>query len=607
MGFINPGVTYIYNRKRINEKLPIKNRIFTNYNKLYNKYYQNSNFTQQLAELNSSYEFIKERVIKKQNSEWVLDSLIETLKKYILISTEIYMTTGLDDITPLSREDAINMLKDLTKLNAIKLNEKSSKYFKNGIIPNFEAQFNRKFEIVKGGCITLNNFFDKRTFNELPNENFYKQDMYEYEDEDDYIQNIEYKPKMEPKMESNIEPNMEPSMETLQQSLYKEPEFEIPKPKSLTDLPDDILVKIISYSHNIESISLTSSFFHKFILSHIEFISYQMMIEKFVHTYSLINKNQIDEHANNTIITEINDEIHHSNSHNMKVSDNREENNNMENIKEIIRNDFKRDINGKFHTQRYRDPDNLVIISLTAFETPFMTYAIYKSLGIDRVLTSSLWPDFEETYSKELEKLNENNQPKIDKSVFKELWTELPIALPFLNPRNVIDLDYIRTGMYVDKLRIILDLLVLETKFTNELEDIFHFIVSLCVKISEDLIENNGNSIIPVEILKNYGIFYMRQEKLENDETPEEDDFDDDETLWNEISFNNPAFYSILKNKSDIQLENLLCPLFLKDHICNDLNFWEQLHYMEDDELIDEIITKYKISPSSHVLNSLVF
>ena len=187
MGFINPGVTYIYNRKRVNEKLPIKNRIFTNHNKLYNKYYQNSNFTQQLAELNSSYEFIRERVIKKQLSEWVLDSLIETLKKYILISTEIFMTTGLDDITPLSREDAINMLKDLTKLNAIKLNEKSSKYFKNGIIPNFEAQFNRKFEIVKGGCITLNNFFDKRTFNELPNENFYKQDMYEYEDEDDYI------------------------------------------------------------------------------------------------------------------------------------------------------------------------------------------------------------------------------------------------------------------------------------------------------------------------------------------------------------------------------------------------------------------------------------
>ncbi|GAV27176.1 hypothetical protein PMKS-000639 [Pichia membranifaciens] len=446
--------------------------------------------------------------------------------------------------------------------------------------PPLEATFNKQLNLIDGGCILFNKYLNKQLTIELKNPDYYK-NIYE----SDYTK-----------------PGFFKTEEDVQSSILSEM-LNSEKIK-LVDLPGEILVKILSASNNINNIALTSKFFYKFVLTHKEFISYEFIVNKYVHRYKL-NLN-----SNSGSVLQMSDEHHHSNSHRLKVSE--IESLQVEKDSYLGGLDFREDVYNNYSLIRYRDPDTLTILSSHAFETPYLTYQIYKSLGVDHVIPPSAWPDLEEKYNDEIAKLNNStcgdDSRKVDKKEFSKLWNELPIDCPYLDVSNPNDIEYLKSEAYVDKLRILVDLMISRTRFKNSIEDLFHLIVSLVVKIEENVVNGQEHSILPPQLLKNYAAYYMREQLTECDPSAVDDENAvSNEDLWDRLHFKNLQFYILLKSSANEELENLLCPLFYGDHLKEDANFWMGLKSRNEIELIEELINEQGTSPSTYILNMLAF
>lgn len=578
MGFIIPGIKFQYNKKRTGRNgKAFNNIIYSNENKNFNERFPNNLYLSYSGKITKLYREIS-AIIKGLKSINVvnLNLLRQKLEKYIILIDELENLISFKYNPKLKKENAKNLLGLIIYIQGNELFvEINDSIFLNET-PPLEAILSRKLELVEGGCILFNKFLNKQLTIDLMDKKYYRNDKI------------------------GIYKNPSDTRITL-------PEVRIPKIKNVIDLPDEVLVKIFSYSSNINNLLLTSKYFYNFILSHQHFISYEVIVNKYIHKYKLNFQNAGQIHSHD-------DENHHLNSHKLKIND---ELMSVDptNIRRLISSEFKMDINKNYVLTRYKDADTLVIISSNSFNTPFMTYQNYKSLNIDHVIPTTAWKDFEEFYNIQLQSNSESDSFKLDKNIFCNFWNEFPINLPFMDNLNPNNLGLIKDGTYVDKLRIIIDLLISETRFKNNLEDILFFIVSLIIKIEENVIddevENESNSIVPTQIIKNYAVFYMRQNLIESDEENNGETGDNqnksDEQIWFEIKLKNPKFYILLKQSANEEIEELIGSLFYYDKLSEEVNFWLGLKAMNATELIHELINDYDISPVPHILNLLAF
>lgn len=563
MGFITPGIHYVFDKKRKgrNNKF-YNNNIHANESHDFIRRYPKNLYLREISDIRRLYTEIKDdlrRGDKKfKNGLSLLRSKIE---KYILLLHELENLLNVKTEFPLSKNKAIELLKKIINIQGRMILENIQSNITS--LP-LEASLDKQFNLIDGGCILFNKFLNNELTVDLRKNKFYSINKEN--------QKVFYR------SEADVQKNILSHM-------FKGKEIKI------IDLPDEILVKILSLSNNISNISLSCKFFNKFVLQHMEFISYEFIISKYVHKYKL----KFSSQPNN-----MTDENHHQNSLTIKLSDN-------ENNLKFKINDFKEDIHGKFSLTRYKDPDFLNVISSHAFETPYMTYQIYQSLNIDHVMPPSAWLDLEERYNSELNELKEEvNTKKIDKEKFKEFWNEYTIKVPYLDENNPSNINYIKNGAYVDKLRIIIDLMISKTRFSNNIEDLFYFLVSLVIGIEHDKIVESSESILPINLLKSYAIFYRKQQILESQNVIE-GILDDDNKIWESISFSNPLFYILLKQSADEEIEEFLCPLFYGTHLKENSNFWMTLKNKREIELIEELINEKDTSPSTYILNSLAF
>lgn len=563
MGFITPGIHYVFDKKRKgrNNKF-YNNNIHANESRDFIRRYPNNLYLRELSDIRRLYIEIKDdlrRGDKKFKNG--LSLLRSKLEKYILLLHELENLLNVKNTFPLSKIQAIELLKKIIKIQGRTILENIQTNIQN---PLLEASLDKQFNLIDGGCILFNKFLNKELTIDLKKPQFYSINN----------ENRKIFYKNEEDVQNNILSHM----------------FER-KTIKIIDLPDEILVKILSLSNNISNISLSCKFFNNFVLQHMEFISFEFIISKYVHKYKL----KFNSQPNN-----MTDENHHLNSLTLKLSDN-------ENNLRFRINDFKEDIYGNFSLTRYKDPDYLTVISSHAFETPYMTYQIYQSLNIDHVMPPSAWLDLEEKYNLELNKLDEDlNVKKINKEQFKDFWNEYTIKVPYLDESNPGNINYIKNGAYVDKLRIIIDLMISKTRFSNSIEDLFYFLVSLINAIEHDKIVESSESIIPINLLKSYGIFYRKQQILESQNVINEI-LENDNKIWESISFSNPLFYILLKHSADEEIEDFLCPLFYGTHLKENSNFWMTLKNKREIELIEELINENDTSPSTYILNSLAF
>ena len=582
MGFITPGVNYVFNKKRIGKNnKATNNSIHPNENRDFNKRYPHHLHMRDISDVHMLYQKILS-ILTNRDAKFKdnLSLLRSNLERYVLLVHELEISVKIENVFPLPKQEAIDLLKTIIKVQGRQLLQGVQKNMSSYETPPLEATFNKQLNLIDGGCILFNKYLNKQLTIELKNPDYYK-NIYESD---------------------HIKPGFFKTEEDVQNSILSEM-LNSEKIK-LIDLPGEILVKILSASNNINNITLTSKFFHKFVLTHKEFISYEFIVNKYVHRYKL-NLN-----SNFGSILQMSDEHHHSNSHRLKVSE-------IESLQ--VQNDsypggldFREDVHGNYSLTRYRDPDTLTVLSSHAFETPYLTYQIYKSLGVDHVIPPSAWPDLEEKYNDEISKLNDStngdDSRKVDKKEFSKLWNELPLDCPYLDVNNPNDIEYLKSEAYVDKLRILVDLMISRTRFKNSIEDLFHLIVSLLVKIEENVVNGLEHSIIPPQLLKNYAAYYMRERLIECDSSAMEDENGvNNEDLWDRLHFKNPQFYILLKSSANEELENLLCPLFYGDHLKEDANFWMGLKSRNEVELIEEMINEQGTSPSTYILNMLAF
>lgn len=583
MGFITPGINYVFNKKRIGKNnKACNNSIYVNENRDFNKRFPYHLHMGDISNVNTLYGKIMHTLGNRDNKFKNNLSLLRSyIERYILLIHDLEISINIKNVFPLEKQDAIALLKTITKIQGRELLQRVQQSISSYEAPPLEATFDQQLNLINGGCILFNKYLNKQLTIELKSSDHFK-NIYESE----YVRSVSVK--TEGEAQNNI----------LTQLLNSE------KIK-LINLPDEILVKILSASNNINNISLACKFFHKFVLTHKEFISYEFIVTKFVHRYKLNFEYQVDSGL------QMSDEHHHSNSHRLRVSD--IERSQIQNEVYSGSLDFRQDIQGEYSLTRYRDPDLLTVISSHAFETPYLTYQIYKSLGIDHVIPPSAWPDLEEKYNDELAKFTdenvENAPKKIDKKQFSKFWNELPIDAPYFDVINPNDIDCLKSEACVDKLRILIDLIVSKTRFRNSLEDLFFLIVSLVVKIEENAVNDVEHSIIPPQLLKNYAIFYMRELMIERDPSymQEEENEEIKQNLWADVQFKNPNFYILLKSSANEELENLLCSPFYGDHLKDDTNFWMGLKSRNEIELIEELINERNTAPSTYILNMLAF
>lgn len=570
MGFINPGIRYVFDKNRKGRKnKAFNNTIYANENKNFNRRYPNNLYMRYIHKINQLYYKIRDVIRSKFKliAANKFNDFRQLLEKYILLVHQLEIFINVKNLYPIKKELALKMLKIIMKIQADEKYILVNDNLKSGIIPQLETVFDNQFQIIEGGGILLNSFFEKQLLIELK-----EQEEYGINNETDFSKKSLLKTDDARKMRSKRK-----------------------KIKSITQLPDDILVKILTYSHNVNNMALTSHFFHSFVLSHKEFISYELIESKYVHRYKLKPTTEID-------ITMENDLQHLENSHKFSLEDGYTEE--YSSLKEMILSDFKFTDNEKFISTRYRDADVLTVISSGSFETPYFTYENYKSLKIDRVIPPSSWPDMEEQYNDARNKSGDN---MIDKAIFEDFWNELCITMPFINKSNPSSLIQIKNEDYVDKLRIILDLMVNKTRFVNKLEDIVTFLVALVVKIEESILDHEG-SILPPQMVKDYCVFYMNQLKKGGDEDDENTDIhmdESDDTIWKKIQFKNPYLYSMLKHHANEELEDLLSPRFYHENISNNYPFWLGLKRMKGDDLIEELINEFGTTPSLDILTTL--
>ncbi|TID12953.1 hypothetical protein CANINC_005052 [Pichia inconspicua] len=467
------------------------------------------------------------------------------------------------NLYPIRKELAINLLRIIIKIQAEEKIQKVIDEIELGKIPQLETVLDKQLHIIEGGGVLLNLFHN----NQLT---------------------VELKERVEYGSNSEIDFSRKELLNHTKPKTTKRKRI-----KRITQLPDEILVKVLTYSQNINNMALSCKFFNNFVLSHKEFISYELIESKYVHRYKLKQVADID------LIME-DDHTQYQNSHKFAIDDGIDEG--YISLREMILSDYKFTEDEKYTSARYRNTDILTVISAGAFETPYLTYENYKSLQIDRVIPSSSWPDMEEQYEDALSRYGETH---IEKSVFNDFWNELSVGMPYINNQNPLNLSQIKDGTYVDKFRILLDLMVNRTRFTNNLEDIIAFLVALTVKIEESIMEHEG-SILPPQILKDYCIFYMRQLKKSGDEDDSEAELDDsDEMVWEKVQLKSPYLYVFLKHQANEELEELLCPRFYYESIADVASFWIGLKQQQGDDLIEEIINEVGISPTLNILAAL--
>lgn len=582
MGFITPGVNYVFNKKRIGKNnKATNNSIHPNENRDFNKRYPHHLHMRDISDVHMLYQKILS-ILTNKDAKFKdnLSLLRSNIERYVILVHELEITVKIKNVFPLPKEEAMNLLKTIIKIQGRQLLHGVQKNMSSYETPPLEATFNKQLNLIDGGCILFNKYLNKQLTIELKNPDYYK-NIYD----NDYTR-----------------PDFFKTEEDVQNSILSD--MLNSERIKLVDLPGEILVKILSASNNIDNIALTCKFFQRFVLTHKQFISYEFIVNKYVHRYKL----GLDSNSGYTL--PISDEHHHSNSHRLKVSE--IESLKVQNDNYLGSSDFREDVNGNYSLTRYRDPDTLTVLSSHAFETPYLTYQIYKSLGVDHVIPPSAWPDLQEKYNDELAKLSDDTcgdvSRKVEKKEFIKLWNELPIDCPYLDVNNPEDIEYLKSEAYVDKLRVIVDLMISKTRFKNNIEDLFHLIVSLVVKIEENVVNGVEHSIIPPQLLKNYAAYYMLEQLIESDpSTMEDGDEVSNENLWGRLHFKSPSFYILLKSSANEELEDLLCPLFFGDHLKEDTNFWMGLKVRNEIELIEELINDQGTSPSTYILNMLAF
>lgn len=573
MGFITPGINYVYNRKRVGRNNKSMNIfVHPNENRDFNERYPNNLQYRKIHDARKMcrkiFEFIQ--LVGTGRSELV-NPLRYKIERYIILVNDVENSANLKDIFPIRKDDAIRLLKNLIKYQGKSLLEKIQECMDTFETPPLEAVLSPQMELMEGGCILLNKYLNRELTISIKKP---------------------YKHRKYLPIESAAGEGKKPFVIKLEdeqsESILNTP-IQQKKITNITELPDEILVKILSQSHNIDNITLTCKFFYDFVLTHMKFISYEFIVTKFVHRYKLRKDKYIQA-------DDLTDEHYHLNSHSLKVSElelvNTEGDGNVE-------MEFHEDVSGNYSLTRYRDPDILTVLSSHAFETTYMTYSIYKLLNVDHIIPPEAWPEFKEKYDAEYSKLEEfGAASKIEKSEFVEFWKKHPVDVPYLDLENPRNIDNVKAESYMDKLRIVLDLMVLKTIFTCTLENLFYFITSLVINI-----EDGSKSSIPIKLLKNYALFYLRNN---NENENEEGELDDDQ-LWRTLKFKNPSFYILLKRSSSEEFEELLCPLFYGEHIQDNMGFWMGLKSQNEVELIEELINEKNISPSTYILNRLAF
>ncbi len=590
MGFITPGIRHVFGSKRVThfDNKSMNNSVHSNENKHFNQRYPRV-MTRAIKDIRGTFDSIKAKLanLKRTGKDPNIDHTRMIIERYIRLVNEVESSVGMKGVTSLPAQDAYRMLKIIINDQAKQLAKELSEAIPKGDYSLLEAQFNRDFELSKGGCILLNTFLMGRTT---------------VDDDLDVIRKEEDLLLDDEQLQSDHEHGENLVLDVPLADVME-------KPKSLHNLPDEVLLNIISHSNNLLNVLATCKFFHGFVLTHKEFISYQILKRKYLLRYPLraIQKDQI-EHAHSNL----DDLDHHINSHKQKVEDMKPDDHNMEFILEVIKGDFDVDMAGKFHPKRYRDPDTMVVILNTIFESRLLTYQVYKLLKSDYALSREDIRDFELAHKEKYDQLgNSTTTQRIEKSAFESFWKEHPISTPFMDMSNPANIHHILIESYVDKLRILLDLMTLETKFTDKLEDIILFIVSLVARIEED-IDNEEMSIFSVEILKNYAIFYCKLERekevagneVEGTRTGAIPELNDEE-IWSGIKLKNHVLYALLRNSTDKNLEDMLCPLFYHDEIADDITFWTGLQKCGEEDLIEELMTI--ITPTPRIINMLAF
>ncbi|KAG0684518.1 hypothetical protein C6P40_002698 [Pichia californica] len=566
MGFITPGVHYVFDKKRIGrQSKAYNNTVYANENKNFINRYPNNLRLRDLSDIKTLYyEITLAFMHADRDFMFTLNLIRSKLQRYLRLLDKVEHLIKIKEKT-MTKEEALRLLATITLIQGRQVEMECETHLDQ---PPLQATLTKHLELFDGGCILLNKYYNNQLTVDFEN-----YDNYEME----YSEQIPYIKKEE-------EEEDEKKLNLFEQKEYK-----------ITDLGDDVLVKILSMSNNVTNISLSCKFFYHFVLQHKEFISYEMVISLYVRRYKL--KFDLQQPSNMT------DEHHHLNSHTLKVSSIFNTDNNPMN------SDFNEDSTGNYILTRYRDPDVLTVISSSVFSTSYMTYQIYKSLQVDHVIPSDAWPDLKERYENELNSVSDSG--RLSKGVFKQFWNEYPIPVPYLDPENPSNINYFESATYVDKLRIVIDLMISKTRFSNNIEDLFYFIVSLLVVLEYNKYVDDSTCIVPTGLLKNYAIYYMRQNELETENRLEDDDGNtiqtNDEELWSKIKFKNPLFYILLKRSASDELEEFLCPLFYGDHLKENNNFWVTLKDKNEGELIEEMINVHNTSPSMYIMNILAF
>lgn len=577
MGFITPGVAHVSAKKRKGRhNRPFNTFIYPNENRKFASHYPKNLCFRHITNIKAHWEKKIMGFVRVKNFNFSLLSDIRyEVEKYIKSACRIESLLNITDMCPVTKEDATVLRNEVCKLEYSHL-----LYLKNTKKPVvLESSFDKHFNLIKGGCILLNK--------------------------------NKYKKKHHNKSISDFKAEAKLEIESAKT-------FTIPvkiEPVTIKDLPDDLLVKIFAESNNISNIMVSCKYFHNFILNHTPFISHQYILSRYTYKFKL------NIESSNKMFEEVNDETHNLNAHTTKISqlkiEEEENENEMLNLSNLIKSDFKEKYNGDYVVTRYRNIDTLTVISTNAFMTPSMSYQIYKSLSVDHMITPSVLPDLIEKLEKEKNKLRNSedellshekgNCLRVRKNDLKSFWNEFPINVPYLDPKDPENIEYVKKNAYLDKLRIILDIMVMKTRFNVDIEIFLIFLISLINKVEENLIDEDVISLVPSSLIKKYLIFNLRQKLLSEDSEANANlEQLNDEEMWSKIKFKNPILFILLKNITNEELENLLCSPFIGKHLENDRMFWMTLKNRHETDLIEELIAIDHISPTPSILNLLV-
>ncbi|GMG19693.1 unnamed protein product [Ambrosiozyma monospora] len=237
--------------------------------------------------------------------------------------------------------------------------------------------------------------------------------------------------------------------------------------KSIVNLPAEILSHIIILSNNINGLLLTNRFFHRFVKEQRKDLEIGIIRYYYLHKFNL-------EPSSNVLqkLQRLSD---------IQLSDTEQMESELNTMLDLQVRRRKRRSSSVVSRHRHI----LTVLDSDALLTRNFRFSMLQKLQIDLVCSSADVESIKSMNQKQLTELENQTMGqstikfRIEKEQYLKEFPQTPIKLPYMNPSNPKDAEYIIPRQYKNKLDTIKKLIEMRCVFDSHLENIISFFIYL--------------------------------------------------------------------------------------------------------------------------------